>query len=58
MLIYHTHPKGSIGASLGDRQVMMLLEASGSHQRSSQIIPVGKHGTVRFNSSGTYTSEW
>ena len=58
MLIYHTHPKGSVGASLGDRMVMKRLEAIGSPQRSSQIIPIGKDGTVRFNSSGTYTARW
>lgn len=44
------------GARLGDRLVMERLEAIGSPQRSSQIIPIGKNGTVRFNSSGTYTS--
>ena len=58
MLIYHTHPKGSEGASLGDRLVMKRLEAIGSPQRSSQIIPIGKDGTARFNSSGTYTTKW
>ena len=54
--IYHTHPKGSIGASGGDRNVMKELERVGSPQRSSQIIPIGGDGTARFNRDGTYTT--
>ena len=53
--IYHTHPKGSVGASDADRRIMKLLEEYGSPQRSSQIIPVGGNGTARFNKNGTYT---
>lgn len=53
--IYHTHPKGSVGASDADRRVMKLLEEYGSPQRSSQIIPIGGDGTARFNKNGTYT---
>jgi RHS repeat-associated protein len=39
--IYHTHPEGSSFASRADRGVLELLEAAGSPQRSSQIVPVG-----------------
>jgi len=49
-------PKGSIGASGGDRNVMKELKRVGSPQRSSQIIPIGGDGTARFNRDGTYTT--
>lgn len=54
--IYHTHPKGSLGASDGDRDVMVRLMKYGSPQRSSQIIPIGGSEIGRFDTTGTYTS--
>jgi len=50
MLVYHTHPRGTAWASPADMDVMHYLEAVGSPQRSSQIVPVG-NDVVRFNSN-------
>ncbi|WCM27853.1 hypothetical protein NDN01_02675 [Sphingomonas sp. QA11] len=52
MLIYHTHPRGTRVASQGDMDVLRTLELLGSPQRSSQLIPVGRDMTVRFDSKG------
>ena len=52
MLIYHTHPGGTAWASPQDMNVMRFLEAIGSPQRSSQIVPVGKD-VVRFSKDVT-----
>jgi len=46
--IYHTHPGGTPWASLTDQETLFLLERAGSPQRSSQLIPVGGSGPVRF----------
>jgi len=51
MLIYHTHPGGTPFASQADMDLLDLLKAFGSPQRSSQIVPVGKP-PVRFGPSG------
>jgi hypothetical protein len=48
MLIYHTHPGGTAGASLADMRIMKYLESIGSPQRSSQIVPSGKD-VIRFS---------
>ncbi|MDT0140819.1 LysM peptidoglycan-binding domain-containing protein [Acidovorax sp. PRC11] len=52
MLIYHTHPGGTPWASPQDMNLMRSLEAIGSPQRSSQIVPVGKD-VVRFSKDVT-----
>ncbi|WP_309808635.1 hypothetical protein [Paenibacillus hunanensis] len=41
-LISHTHPCGTARPSPDDQLLMQLLEQSGSPQRKSQIVPVGK----------------
>jgi hypothetical protein len=51
MLIYHTHPRGTRFASGADQELMEALEAAGSPQRSSQIIPVGNLPPVRFSAT-------
>jgi RHS repeat-associated protein len=53
-LIYHTHPAGTPFASQGDRALMKLLEAAGSPQRSSQIVPVGGGNVTRFSRDGSF----
>lgn len=51
MLINHTHPGGTASPSQADRELLISLSLSGSPQRSSSIIPIGKQ-TVRFTSKG------
>ena len=48
MLIYHTHPGGTPWASGADRAVMDALEAVGSPQRTSCLIPVGMGCAIPF----------
>ncbi len=50
ILINHTHPGGTAAASPADRRVLQYLADSGSPQRSSEIIPVGKNYTIKFGS--------
>ena len=51
MLINHTHPGGTDAPSAEDKELLISLALSGSPQRSSSIIPIGK-ATIRFTSKG------
>lgn len=51
MLINHTHPGGTAEPSQDDKELMISFALSGSPQRSSAIIPIGKP-TIRFTSKG------
>jgi len=57
ILINHTHPAGSSIASKADMKLLENIENSGSPQRSSEIIPIGKKETSRFNQSGENTTD-
>ncbi|MEM0578781.1 RHS repeat domain-containing protein, partial [Flavobacterium polysaccharolyticum] len=57
ILINHTHPAGSSIASKADLKLLENIENSGSPQRSSEIIPIGKKETSRFNKSGENTTD-
>ncbi|OUS03260.1 hypothetical protein A9Q81_07695 [Gammaproteobacteria bacterium 42_54_T18] len=46
--ISHTHPGGTAIASGADQKVLKALQAVGSRQKSSQVIPLGKP-PIRFN---------
>jgi hypothetical protein len=46
--IYHTHPGGTPYASIPDKNVLLRLQETGSPQRSSQVLPLGGSGPVRF----------
>ncbi|TVZ95332.1 putative T7SS-secreted protein [Streptomyces sp. BK340] len=48
MFIYHTHPGGTPWPSTGDRNVMAALEAIGSPQRTSEVIPVGSGAAIPY----------
>ena len=52
ILINHTHPSGTAYPSKKDKNLLRLLESSGSPQRTSEIIPIGITKTVRFGKDG------
>ena len=49
MLINHTHPRGTAYPSLADKEVLEKFELAGSPQRVSEIIPIGKNTTIKFD---------
>ena len=49
MLINHTHPRGTAYPSWADRKVLRKVEIAGSPQRVSEIIPIGKNTTIKFD---------
>ena len=51
MLIDHTHPSGTPWPSEDDKNLMKVLAALGSPQRTSAIVPKGKKD-VLFTSKG------
>ena len=57
ILINHTHPAGTPFASPADRKLLDNIEKSGSPQRSSEIIPVGRDKNTRFNKNGKNTTD-
>ncbi|MEJ8672977.1 hypothetical protein WKI71_45170 [Streptomyces sp. MS1.AVA.1] len=57
ILVYHTHPRGSVSPSAQDKALLGLFQAAGSPMRSSKIVPVGRNGLVTtFTKEGI--SEW
>ena len=52
ILINHTHPSGTAYPSSKDKNLLQLLERSGSPQRTSEIIPIGNTKTIRFGKDG------
>ncbi|HLL36287.1 MAG TPA: hypothetical protein VK545_20940 [Streptomyces sp.] len=57
ILVYHSHPRGSVRPSDQDKALLGLFEAAGSSMRSSMIVPVGRDGLVTtFTKEGI--SEW
>lgn len=57
ILVYHTHPRGSVSPSEQDKRLLALFEAAGSPMRSSQIVPVARDGLVTtFTKDGI--SQW
>lgn len=51
MLINHTHPGGTAEPSPEDKDLLISLALSGSPQKSSSILPLGKT-PIRFTSKG------
>jgi RHS repeat-associated protein len=51
--INHTHPGGTTKASRPDQGILKALQALGSPQKSSQIIPVGEN-PIYFTTSKKY----
>ena len=51
MLINHTHPGGTDEPSTEDKELLISLALSGSPQKTSSIIPIGKT-TIRFTLKG------
>lgn len=51
MLINHTHPGGTAHPSEEDKRLLKNFYMSGSPQKSSAIIPIGKQ-TIKFTSKG------
>jgi len=52
ILINHTHPRGSAYPSPQDMDLLKHLQELRSPQKTSEIIPIGKDGTVFFTQDG------
>ena len=51
MLINHTHPGGTASPSPEDLELLISYSLTGSPQKTSAIIPIGK-STIKFTSKG------